>query len=355
MLYFDVDKKLRDYELDMSLSVSEGETLVLIGENGAGKSTVLNLISGLLDPDRGEISLNNKILFSDKKKINLPSNERNIGHLFQSYALFPHYTVYENVAFGLKCRRMKANDVKELVNDQLEKMHLADLSGINVGSLSGGQRQRVALARALVLNPELLLLDEPLSAVDVLVQTEMRRELRQRIRDSRVPSVIVTHTLTDALELADRIAIIHEGTVIQEGKPEDVFNNPGSDFVARFTGMENIFRGRAVPIGGGEAEIHIGPIVLYTVTPLTGDVYVGIRAEELIFSKEPLESTARNVLEGKVAEVQWNGALSRIRVDIDGHHISGVITRQSLQRLRIEGGDTIYVSFKVSAIHVFPM
>jgi molybdate transport system ATP-binding protein len=354
MLSLDIEKELRDFNLKISLSVSEGETVVLIGENGAGKSTLLNMISGLMDPDSGVITLNQKKLFSAGEGINIPADERNIGHLFQSYALFPHYSVYDNIAFGLRCRKIKKADIESRVNAQIETMHLSDLRDINVGRLSGGQRQRVALARALVLDPDLLLLDEPLAAVDVLMQTEMRRELRHRMKEANIPSIIVTHTFADALELGDRIAIIQKGKIVQEGAPEEVFNNPATDFVAKFTGMENLFRGKSVLKAGGEAEIHVGSLVIHTVTSIKGDVYVAIRAEELIFSKEALDSTARNVFSGHVSEIKWNGVLSRITVNLGDIQLSGLITRQSLSRLNIIQGDTIYVSFKASAVHVFP-
>lgn len=353
MFSVDIEKELRDFRLEVSFKVSEGETLVLIGENGSGKSTILNLISGLLDPEKGEVTLNGEVLFSDKEKINIASNERNIGYLFQSYALFPHYTVFDNVAFGLRCRGMKKEKVNTIVSDQLKAMHLSEFSNIYAGSLSGGQKQRVALARALVLEPGLLLLDEPLAAVDVLVQAEMRQELRQRIKEARTPSLIVTHKLVDALELGDRIAIIHEGEVIQEGTPSEVFEKPESDFVARFTGMENILPGVAMCVDD-ETEIHTGSIVIHAVTCYEGEVLVGIRAEELIFSVEPFESTARNVFRGVLKDVQWNGALSRITADVDGTLFTGIITRQSQGRLGLSPGQEVYVSFKASAVSIFP-
>jgi molybdate transport system ATP-binding protein len=235
MLSITVTKRLRDYELDLSLSVRNGETLVLIGENGAGKSTVLNLTSGLLSPDRGEIALAGRTLFSDGLRINVPTEERKIGHLFQSYALFPHLSVFENVAFGLRCRKTPKPEIAGRVAGQLAAMHLTDLAEVNVGRLSGGQRQRVALARSLVLKPDLLLLDEPLAAVDVRAQGEMRRELRSRIREAGIPCVIVTHTLKDALELGDRVCLLEEGRVVVEGTPEEVLQSRENGFLASFS------------------------------------------------------------------------------------------------------------------------
>ena len=228
-------RRLRDFVLDITLSIGQGETLVLIGENGAGKSTALNLISGILTPDRGEIVLGERALFSFDKRINIPTENRNIGHLFQSYALFPHMTVAENVAFGLQCRQVPKAEIAASVTERLAVMRLSDLADVNASRLSGGQRQRVALARALVLEPELLLLDEPLAAVDMRARGAMRKELREQIQNADIPCIIVTHALHDALELADRLCLIEEGKVAADGDPEEVLGMQENGFIASFT------------------------------------------------------------------------------------------------------------------------
>ena len=236
MLEFRAVRKLRDFVLDLALSVLPGETLVMMGENGAGKSTVLNLISGILTPDEGEITLSDRLLFSSGERINVPPENRNIGHLFQSYALFPHMTVAENVAFGLRCRKLPEPEIKRAVAEQLETINLSELADVNVGRLSGGQRQRVALARALVLDPDLLLLDEPLAAVDMRSQAAMRRELRERIRKTGIPCIVVTHSLRDAVELGDRLGLMEDGHLVAGGRPEEVLRMRENRFIASFVG-----------------------------------------------------------------------------------------------------------------------
>ena len=236
MLSVHVGRQLRDFAIDVALSVRCGETLVLIGENGAGKSTVLNLISGILAPDRGEIDLGGRMLFSSEERIDIPTESRNIGHLFQSYALFPHMTVAENVAFGLRCRKLPEPEIKRAVAEQLETINLSELADVNVGRLSGGQRQRVALARALVLDPDLLLLDEPLAAVDMRSQAAMRRELRERIQKTGIPCIVVTHSLRDAVELGDRLGLMEDGHLVAGGRPEEVLRMRENRFIASFVG-----------------------------------------------------------------------------------------------------------------------
>ncbi|HPZ32748.1 MAG TPA: ABC transporter ATP-binding protein [Methanoculleus sp.] len=236
MLEFRAVRKLRDFVLDLALSVLPGETLVMMGENGAGKSTVLNLISGILTPDEGEITLSDRLLFSSGERINVPPENRNIGHLFQSYALFPHMTVAENVAFGLRCRKLPEPEIKRAVAEQLETINLSELADVNVGRLSGGQRQRVALARALVLDPDLLLLDEPLAAVDMRSQAAMRRELRERIQKTGIPCIVVTHSLRDAVELGDRLGLMEDGHLVAGGRPEEVLRMRENGLIASFVG-----------------------------------------------------------------------------------------------------------------------
>lgn len=224
MLEISVQKRLRDFDLEVSLSVPEGEILMLVGENGCGKSTLLNMVAGLLTPDAGEITLSGEPLFDSNLRINLPPENRKIGYVFQNYALFPHLTVRENVAFGLRARHLSRQKIEERVNEQLKAAGLWDLRDAKAVKISGGQKQRTALARALSIEPRLLLLDEPLAALDIRRQAEMRKELGSLIRDFGVPSIVVTHDLRDVVSIGDIVSLMETGRVIHTGPAEEVFN-----------------------------------------------------------------------------------------------------------------------------------
>jgi molybdate transport system ATP-binding protein len=222
MLEIDVHKKLRDFELEIKLSIADGEILMLVGDNGCGKTTLLNLIAGLMNPDSGTITLGRKAIFDSAILINVNPEARNIGYVFQSYALFPHMSVYDNVAFGLRTRNLPKKEIDILVKDQLEAAGLWEIRNANAMQISGGQKQRVALARALVIEPGILLLDEPLSALDVRNQTAMRRELRERIHACKVPTIIVTHDLRDVACIGDRACLLEKGKIALSGPADDV-------------------------------------------------------------------------------------------------------------------------------------
>jgi ABC-type sulfate/molybdate transport systems ATPase subunit len=233
-LEIDVAKKLRDFELDVNFRVERGEILALIGENGCGKTTVLNIISGLVAPDRGTICLDGVCLYDSGSMTDVSAEARNVGYLFQNYALFPHMSVYDNVAFGLRMRKEPPGVIDSKVRRMLEQRGLWALRGEKATRLSGGQKQKVALSRALVIDPCLLLLDEPLSALDAETQSAMRVELREHIKALGVPSVIVTHNVKDALELSDTVCLIEKGRIKTSGAPTDVLQKGVSHFIDSF-------------------------------------------------------------------------------------------------------------------------
>jgi len=222
MLEIDIEKRLRDFDLQLRLDVNQGQTLMLVGDNGCGKTTLLNLIAGLDRPDRGRIALDGRSLFDSDLGIDLPPESRGVGYVFQSYALFPHMSVYDNVAFGLRARKMPAEDIDRRVEKHLKEAGLWEIRRAKAADVSGGQKQRVALARALIIEPKLLLLDEPLSALDVRRQVAMRAELRETIRACGVPCIIVTHDLRDVVSLGDNACLLERGRVAMRGRAEDV-------------------------------------------------------------------------------------------------------------------------------------
>lgn len=226
-----VKKGLRDFTLDVDLDVGDTEVLALMGENGSGKTTVLNIISGLTAPDKGLVELGGRTIFDSDRGADVPPESRNIGYLFQNYALFPHMSVFDNVAFGLRMRRKPSGDVEAKVMRLLESVGLQGLRREKAAKLSGGQKQRVALCRALAIDPAVFLLDEPLSALDAEAQAAMRRDLRPFIKNAGVPCIIVTHSVREAMEIADRVCVMEQGRMLAIGTPESVLQKGTSRFV----------------------------------------------------------------------------------------------------------------------------
>ena len=222
MLEVDLHKQLRDFSLDMNLQVNSGEILVLMGENGSGKSTVLNNIAGLLTPDTGSITLSGRQLFDSMNGINLPVEDRNIGYVLQKPAVFPHLTVRENIAYGLKTR-YKAKDLVETgVNYWMMVMNIKELARVKAGNLSGGQKQKVALARAFAIEPDLLMLDEPFAALDTESRQTVQEVVRTCVSELQIPCLVVTHRVADALEMGERVFLLNRGVNHWEGRPSDM-------------------------------------------------------------------------------------------------------------------------------------
>jgi putative spermidine/putrescine transport system ATP-binding protein len=269
---------------EISLSIRRGEFMTLLGPSGCGKTTVLNLAAGFLSPDGGDIRI------GGERVNDVPPYRREAGMMFQNYALFPHMTVAANIAYGLKARRVPAPEISRHVADALTLVRLAGYEDRKPRELSGGQQQRVALARALVINPKVLLLDEPFSALDKNLRASMQVELREIQRKLGVTTVFVTHDQSEALSLSDRIAVMLEGRICQVGTPEEIYRRPCERFVASFVGDANVLRGRLDRIDGAQAIVVVGALrVTVPSSPLAG--VAASAPVDLFFRPEQLSLT----------------------------------------------------------------
>ncbi len=266
----------------LSLSVGRGEFCTLLGPSGCGKTTTLRIVAGLVEPDDG------RVLFDGKDVTRLPPWDRNLGMVFQNYALWPHMTVFDNVAFGLVERRVPKAEVRRRVAEALDKVGLTGMEGRFPSQLSGGQQQRVALARALVVRPGLLLLDEPFSNLDAKLRVQMRAELARLQRDLGITTLYVTHDQEEALVLSDRIAVLDSGRLVQAGTPRELYENPRDVFVADFLGGANLLPGMVVRRGAAEVEVQAGEARV--AAPVEGEaapgqpVWLSVRPEHLELS-----------------------------------------------------------------------
>ena len=340
-----VSHEWEDFSLkNISFNVKKGEYFVILGPTAAGKTLILETIAGFYIPREGKILLNEK----DSTRIS-PEN-RNIGFVYQDYSLFPHMSVEGNVAFGLKMRKLPTSEVETKVQDIMDSMSISYLKDRSPSTLSGGEQQRVALARALVIDPDIVLLDEPLSALDPRIRESLREELK-RIHNARGTTTIhVTHDQSEALALADRIGVIINGEVIQVDTPHKIFNEPISKDMAIFVGVENVIRGKIVSSENGLVLVDIGHYQIRALSNLTeGEVNVFIRPENIILSKVKLESSARNSISGRITKITQFGATFRIYMD---NGLSALVTKQAIEELGLRTGEKVYASFKATAIHL---
>ena len=300
---------------EVSLDIEDGEMFTLLGPSGCGKTTLLRLLAGFYTPDEG------RIRFDDRVVNHVPAHERGIGMVFQNYALWPHMTVSENVAYGLKLRKVSGSDMAARVQGVLAKVGLTGLGARYPGQLSGGQQQRVALARALVLNPAMLLLDEPLSNLDAKIRVQVRAEIRKLQKELGITAVYVTHDQEEALAMSDRIAVFDLGKLRQIGPPKALYERPATRFVADFIGINNLIDGTVRSVEGSlqsvRAETALGEMLAIHDEPLRpGDrCVICIRPENLALNGET--GGERNRFNGKIAFSAYLGNTLRYDVDLD--------------------------------------
>ena len=320
-------KRFGDYTAvhQMSLEIEEGSFVTLLGPSGCGKTTTLRMIAGLLDPTEGEIAI------KGKRVNDVPIHKRNLGLVFQNYALFPHKTVAENVAFGLNYRDVPKDEARRKVAAALELVQLPDLGARYPKELSGGQQQRIALARAIVIEPDVLLLDEPLSALDANLREDMRVELKRIQQSIGVTTVFVTHDQTEALAMSDQIIVMSEGRVEQVGAPEEVYNTPATEFVAKFLGASNLLSARCSDMAGGDIALELPDFPKIAIpkdrAPRVsgpGPVRLVIRAEKLHLKPEGTPAEGMLTVDAVVENVDYQGQSARYFVRVGDHQMQAI-------------------------------
>ena len=331
---------------DINLKIERGEYFIILGPTGTGKTILLESIAGLHPIKSGEIWLNGR------EVTKLEAEKRGIGFVYQDYALFPHLSVKGNLLFGLKQKRRSKGEMQLIVEWVTGLLGVSHLLERNPSTLSGGERQKVALARALSISPQVLLLDEPLSALDPHAREGVQQELRQIHHRLKATIVHVTHDFEEAIALGDRIAVLGEGRILQVGTPEQIFRQPNSEFVARFAMSRNIFAGEVRDANDGHVTITIEGMKLDVVTELRGKLHASLRPEDILISQEPLRSSARNCLRGTITRINDRGSTLYLTVSTPLDFIC-LLTRRSFEEMGLRVGEEVHVTFKASAIHVF--
>ena len=349
----DVSCRVGAFELrSLNLEIERGEYFAILGPTGAGKTKLLEIIAGLQPPSSGDVWI------GDEKVTAMPPERRHVGLMYQDYLLFPHLTVRKNILFGLRDkpkleRHRRVNEISGLLGiDHLLDRHIA--------GLSGGEQQRIALARALAPQPRVLLLDEPLSALDPQNRRAVRCELTALHEQLGTTTIHVTHDFEEALVVADRLAVMSRGEIVQVGPPEEVVRKPNSAFVANFFGAENLFKGEIIRCDSAmrsEAETYnaifkSGPLQLSVIAEREGPAYAAIRPEDIVISSELAHSSAMNNLSGSIVAIETTGPLVRLTADV-GVRLVALLTRQSLVALKLETQAQAYFSIKAAAIHIF--
>jgi len=342
-LRIDYTHSLRAFDAHVALTVARGETLALVGPSGAGKTTTLRVVAGLLTPGSGHVEVDGETWLDTSSGIDRQPERRRVGYLFQEYALFPHLDVEANVRFGAP----RGASVQQL----LDRFRIGDLARVRVRELSGGERQRVALARALARNPAVLLLDEPLSALDAHTKAAVRAELHELLRELGLPTVLVTHDFEDASALADRIGVIVQGRIVQEGTGRELVARPLDAFVASLTGA-TLLHGTARLSANGLTEVVLDDGgAAWSTDQGAGRVGLAIYPWEVSLGRTAPDDSAVNHLTGVISSIVPVG--NRVRVAVG--ELVAEIAAVSLERLGLDEGDSVVASFKATAARIVPL
>jgi putative spermidine/putrescine transport system ATP-binding protein len=329
---------------DFTLEIPRGEFVAFLGPSGCGKTTVLRMIAGFERPNRGAIILDGQDISE------LPANRRNIGMVFQQYALFPNMTVADNIKFGLKIRTVNSKNMEKTADEMLELIHMRDFRNRYPHQLSGGQQQRVALARALAIQPQVLLLDEPLSALDAKIRLSLRQEIRAIQRLVGITTVFVTHDQEEALSISDRIVVMNKGLIEQIGTPRDIYNQPRTEFVASFIGTLNIVNAQIVDAAAQHILIDGQRVQVEESLASTGDVAVTIRPEAISVSTNTANGQG-NTLHATIEDIYFLGSVVRIRTRLNEQFLN-VDTFNSPAMVLPARGKKVQLEFASGAVKV---
>ncbi len=351
----DIVKKFGSLEAvsHITLEIADGELFTLLGPSGCGKTTILRLIGGFHTPDHGDI------LFGTRQVNGIPPYERNIGMVFQNYALWPHMTIFDNVAYGLRLKKMGGEDVRQKVSRALGLVNLKGLEKRYPGQLSGGQQQRVALARALVLNPDVLLLDEPLSNLDAKIRIQVRAEIRKLQRELAITTIYVTHDQEEALTLSDRIAVVKQGKIQQIGQPVDLYENPVTPFVADFIGINNLIPGQvASRLGDGMMRVDtaVGQLVCMGHESLSPSAKctICVRPETASIGLQASPPEGSNVVAGQVSFASYIGNTVRYDVELGEGMIFKVDVQNPWDHTPYAMGQRVFIDFPIKTTRGIP-
>ncbi|MBC7247446.1 MAG: ABC transporter ATP-binding protein [Actinobacteria bacterium] len=350
--HFYGDRRVLEVE---RLEVLEGEILAIVGPNGSGKSTLLRIINLLERPTNGEIRFWDGSLLSNMKRRERGDLARQMAMIFQDPLLFKR-TVRANIAYGLKVRKVKKEEKRALVEEMLAKLDLEELAERDAMTLSGGEAQKAALGRAMVLRPRLLLLDEPLASLDTPSRRDLRKYISSMVREMGVTAIYVSHDYHEVLEIADRLAVLIGGTLLQAGRPGEVFARPVNDVVAEFLGAENLLEGEVTWCHAGAARVLVAGLELEAVCelPAGSRVKVLVHPEEVAMLSEAAEAgSVRNRLRARVLEVREMGGMVRVRLDC-GFPLVAHVTRASREEMGIEPGKELTAAIKATSLHVMP-
>ncbi len=342
---FGIDRE-DGFVLDASLDIGRGRTVALLGPNGAGKSTVVAAIAGLIAVDRGSIALDGTMLDARRPDVFVASEERGVGVMFQDHLLFAHMSVADNIAFGLRSRGMSAGDAGSVASEWCDRLDLTGMEGRSVRELSGGQAQRVALARALATNPSILLLDEPLAALDVTTKARARRVLGEHLDAFSGPKLLITHDPGEAFLLADEVHVIEDGKITQVGSAEEITRSPRTEYAADLAGT-NLLRGEVA-----DGVVVVGTHVVHVAdSPSDGPTLLTIHPRAVSLHRQRPEGSPRNAWQTTVSHIE--AMADRCRVSVDAPvPLTSEVTTESVSALGIEVGSTIWVSVKATEIDV---